>query len=192
MQLCDPFATFDLKPDKLKIQEVLLYLMNKKPRITQFQLVKSVWFADKVHLNAHGRPVTFDNYAAMPKGPVPSLALNALTSAEFDHQRQFGNPRQWKGTPKRLRPDAIEFVAERAADLDYLSQSDLAAMDEGLETVLKTSTEDMWTMLHEHPAYKEAWGKRGTKKSVPMKLSLIADESGDKLAAKLAYISAHA
>ena len=65
-------------PDKDRILAAALFLMNEYPGITQYQIVKSIFFADERHLNTYGRPVTFDNYVAMPRGPVPSLVLDLL------------------------------------------------------------------------------------------------------------------
>jgi hypothetical protein len=56
-----------------RILAAMLFLMNEHPGLTQCQIVKSIFLADEQHLNTYGRPVTFDNYVAMPRGPVPSL-----------------------------------------------------------------------------------------------------------------------
>ena len=56
-------------------------------QITQYDIVKSLFLADKAHLNRYGRPITFDNYFAMKDGPVPNLAYNLLKRDNYSLRR---------------------------------------------------------------------------------------------------------
>jgi uncharacterized phage-associated protein len=71
-----------LQPNKKKILEIVLFLIelahNSREAITQYEIVKSIFIADVFHLKKFGRPVSFDNYAALPFGPVPSEAYDML------------------------------------------------------------------------------------------------------------------
>jgi hypothetical protein len=179
-----------LTEDKQKIQESILYLLSIRKRLTQFQIGKALYFADLYHLNKHGRPVTFDNYSAMRKGPVPSLAYNAL-KPEYNYRESFGLERPWTWTPRDKNPEANEFMPLRGPDLDALSETDLEALRRGLKIVLDTPPEVFERLTHDNTAYRDAWLKRGTKGSYPMRLALMIEENGEELAADLAYISAH-
>jgi len=179
-----------LVEDREKIQESILYLLSRKARLTQFQIGKALYFADLYHLNKYGRPVTFDNYVAMRKGPVPSLAYDAL-KPDFNYRAAFGGERPWTWTPSGNHPEANEFTASREPDSDALSETDHEALRLGLKIVLTTPRGEFERMTHENKAYRDAWLKRGSAKSYPMRLALMIEEGGDELAADLAYISAH-
>ncbi len=69
----------ELEPDIRKILEAISYVIAEGRRrcllVEQYDILKTLFLADKSHLNKFGRPVTFDNYFAMRAGPVPSLCV---------------------------------------------------------------------------------------------------------------------
>src|SRR5260370_34242127 len=71
-----------LKPHVGKILAAIAYVIafgeTRKLGVTQYDILKTIFLADKAHLNKYGRPITFDNYVAMRAGPVPSLAYDLL------------------------------------------------------------------------------------------------------------------
>lgn len=175
-----------LKPNEEKIQESILYLLNEHPDLTQYEIVKSLWFADELHLKRYGRPVTFDNYVAMERGPVPSRAYNVL-------KPNIIADRPWSYTGGHWVQSARMYTATRAADLDCLSETDVEVLAIGLKIVLETPDHELKKMLHEHPAYLEAWAKsHAGMRSVPMNLASIIGDDGEELAEDLAYVSVHA
>lgn len=189
MSINDPTGE-RLKEDREKIQESILYLLKLRPRLTQFQIGKALYFADLHHLNVHGRPVTFDNYVAMVKGPVPSLAYNALKPST-NHTQMFRGDRPWTSTPKSTNADANEFVANRAANEDWLSETDKDALKRGLHVVLTTPADEFHRLTHDNEAYREAWERRGSRGSSPMSLALMIEGDGKALMEDLVYVSAH-
>ncbi|WP_409530306.1 Panacea domain-containing protein [Shinella sp.] len=44
----------------------------------RFHALKTLYYADRAHLQRYGRPITGDRYIAMENGPVPSYAYNAV------------------------------------------------------------------------------------------------------------------
>ena len=75
-------AAVTLKPNLSRIIAALHHLMliadQRRQRLSQYQLVKALFLADRSHLNQFGRPVTYDNYVAMEHGPVPSMSYRIL------------------------------------------------------------------------------------------------------------------
>jgi hypothetical protein len=182
----------DFYPDKDRILAAMLFLMNEHPGITQYQIVKSIFLADEEHLNRYGRPVTFDNYVAMPQGPVPSLVLNLLRPErawEFLEIYQVDRPWMYRARPSRSGR-AWEHYPDHGADMDVLSTTDVAALREGLRLVRELPPEELDKRLHHHPAYVEAWGRKKAKRSVPMKTELLLrrERSAD-IIADLSFIS---
>ena len=91
-------------------------------------MLKACYFADKKHLNEHGRPIFGATYRAMKFGPVPLEIYEvakgeALWLAELQVERF---PWELEGYRLRLRDN-------RAPDLDALSESDIAALKYGFD-----------------------------------------------------------
>lgn len=192
MKLPHPDEWKELVEDKDKIQEAILYLLTQFSPLSQFQIVKALWFADSAHLAEYGRPVTFDNYVAMQQGPVPSLAYNAL-KPDFPFQRVFGSPRPWRFVTSLLRQGVRKYYRLRSPRVEYLSDTDKDALKAGLARVMRTTHKELEAIVHSVPAWREAWAHRALgARSEPMKLSLIIGKGGDELAKELAYLSADA
>jgi uncharacterized phage-associated protein len=64
--------------DESKTLEALVYVARAWDAITPFYLSKVLFFADRNHLRAYGRPITGDSYIAMVDGPVPSRSFSAI------------------------------------------------------------------------------------------------------------------
>jgi hypothetical protein len=182
----------DFYPDKDRILAAMLFLMNEHPGITQYQIVKSIFLADEEHLNRYGRPVTFDNYVAMPRGPVPSLVLNLLSPErawEFTEIYQVDPPWNFRLRPSRSGR-AFEYYPDHGADMDSLSATDIAALRNGLRVVRELSETDLDKRLHDHPAYVEAWKRKDGKRSAPMKTELLLRREGSAdVISDLSFIS---
>lgn len=179
-----------LREDTAKIMESILHVLAKKPGLTQYEIVKTLFLADRAHLNRYGRPITFDNYVALEHGPVPSLAYDALKPG-FNFQSRFGEPRPWASAPEP-QSRASQFTALRAPRRELLSATDIEALDDALGTVLSLSFGQLRRLTHEDPAYVEAWDRRGDSMSSDMKLQLLFETDGDEQAFDLAYISEQA
>lgn len=178
----------DLYPDTDRIIESVLYLMKKGRNLSQYQIVKAIFFADRKHLNEYGRPVTFDNYTAMRQGPVPTLVYDLLKPGPTFERIFGGKNRPWVSTPEK---GYHRFAARRDPLPDVLSQTDLAALDYGLDTVRTLSQFDLEKKLHDDPAYKEAWGRRGIKNSVDMKTYKLLDNENEEIIENLAFATRH-
>ena len=177
-------------PDAEKLPEVILFLIDaareRNVKLTQYEIVKSIWLADTNHLNKYGRPVTFDNYVAMEHGPVPSLAYDSL-KPDFEYRQVFGEDVPWTSI---YNGAANEFVAiSRLPREELLSDSDKELLLWGLKTVLTLGFRATRRLTHEHPAYEEAWKRKGTAAASDMKPELLLDDRDDAFIADLKYIS---
>jgi hypothetical protein len=128
------------------------------------QLVKSVFLADVAHLNQYARPITFDNFVAMKDGPVPSATRDVL-QPEFKSQYQYGGE-AWPPWDRERSPEdgnlAHKFVRpKRKPNLRVLSETDIHALAEALSVVKSLKFSGVRAETHKHPAYTEAWERRG-------------------------------
>lgn len=191
MKLPDPSAGKTLKEDLHRIEAAILYLLASAQELSQYDIVKSLFLADRAHMNKYGRPITFDNYVAMEHGPVPSMAYDAL-KPEYAYRQRFGHERPWTSIPDPANPKANRFTALRKPRLEYLSETDREELDAALAMVRSLTFPQLRRLTHEDPAYVEAWERRGAKASAPIRLALLIEEDGEELASDLSYVSFHA
>ncbi|MDD9705989.1 Panacea domain-containing protein [Seohaeicola sp. SP36] len=185
----------EMKPSLDRIIAALYFVMAEAQRrgrkVSQYDLVKTLFLADRAHLNEWGRPVTYDNYCAMLHGPVPSLAYDLLKGndkALRDHHLH-GVP--WKSVPhvnatKHFYPSDGALRPE-----DFLSPSDIEVLGNSLGVVHSLGFGQIRRLTHEDPAYVDAWREDGGRAAYPMKLGLLFDDPNFEQAATLAEYSSY-
>ncbi|WP_052115964.1 Panacea domain-containing protein [Gallibacterium anatis] len=136
--------------DSKKALETLLYITNRCQIKDIYHIVKIQLFADRKHLERNGRFITGDSYIAMKNGPVPSNAYNFLKVARGE---QIYLPSEMISAIKAaFIVDGYNVKANRKANTDYLSQSDIACLDESIaengnlsfDALNKKSHDELW------------------------------------------------
>lgn len=181
-----------LRPNLDKIIAAISFLIKEAEAIgmtpSQYDIGKSIFMADRSHLNAFGRPITYDNYVAMKHGPVPSLAydlLKANTKALREHNI-VALP--WKRTdaPKGY----FHYSEARTENVsDVLSPSAMDALSSALSDVARLSFGEIRARTHKDPAYTEAWDAVGEKGCNPMSLGLLFNAPNHEAAKAVAFSS---
>lgn len=179
-----------------RIVEAVLCLVNEGQRrgftLTQYDIAKSIFLADRAHLNRFGRPITFDNYEAMENGPVPGTTYGILKE-EASALRKYGRALPWS---RRKAPEigkkcyAYESPA-RGEDADILSPSDIEQLHDALATVKSLGFSQVKRLTHQDPAYRAAWRARGERKSSRMRYAMLFDRPNEERAEELSFISKH-
>ncbi len=126
--------------NKQKANAVILYLSKKDYSISKVRLLKYVFFADLYHLNKYGRPILGDKYVAMDNGPVLSKLYDMLKNSSRDYKVENNK----------------FIIPNKEPDLDYLSKSDIEALDYALEKYSVYDTFEMSDLTHEYNAWKSA------------------------------------
>lgn len=136
-----------------KAVEVILWFSNEKPGISLHNLLKLLFYADKHHLNRHGRPIVGDDYIAMQYGPVASttyeilkgegLAAELIDETPYPFEIQSGY--HVRGT---RRPRA-----------DVLSETDVEALRWALEKYGRMNFRELTALTHKEPAWANADGR---------------------------------
>lgn len=142
---------------------------------TQFDILKSLFLADRSHLNEWGRPITFDNYVAMRHGPVPSAVYDLLKENAWRKKKLGVDVLPWQ---RHAGPNGKFFYTDAAIENveDVLSLSEINALRFGIETVLKLDFWQVRRLTHEDPAYVEAWDDESEELRFPMSLGLMFEE----------------
>jgi uncharacterized phage-associated protein len=177
-----------------KTVAAISYLINEAREagdaVTQYAIVKSIFLADRSHLNKYGRPVTFDNYVAMKDGPVPSLAYNLLKDNP-DAKRTHDVAIPWDRKPApHISPRA--FIYEIHADrvhIDALSPSDIDELKAAFVVIKSLGFQQIRRLTHEDQAYIEAWEEGGSSKSYPISYSMLFDVPNPSAAETLSFFS---
>lgn len=102
------------------------WLVREKQGIDLHTLLKACYFADKKHLNEHGRPVFGATYRAMRFGPVP-LEIYEMAKGEALWLAEVGADRY----PWRLGGFRLILEDNADPDLSVLSDSDREALFDG-------------------------------------------------------------
>ena len=179
-------AVSEYKPNYSKIIESLVLLSHIKQNLDHYQAVKLLYLADKEHLNRHGRPITYDDYFALPYGPVPSNALNLLTLERGTLQRFKLNAGNFPIRIEKIKTekDSTIFVLReplRPVDYDEFSDSDVELLNWAVENYGNKSFSELYDITHKHFAYKFAWdNKEKDKKRAGMKYVDMFEEGERK------------
>jgi uncharacterized phage-associated protein len=194
-QAMNDSTTTDLKmtPNVHRILAALYHAMQlargRGRPVTQYDLVKTLFLADRAHLNEWGRPITYDNYAAMLHGPVPSLAYDLLKANAKALRDCHISQLPWTAAPQARGVQYYSPIDDALSPEDFLSQSDLEALADALGTVLRLGFGQIRRLTHEDPAYVDAWREEGGKAAYDMRLGLLFDEPDFERANQLAEYS---
>lgn len=202
MQRASDWSTLDrwkgfaeaMRPVGARVREAILHLIHRADehgfRVTQYDILKALFFADRSHLNKYRRPVTFDQYHALPDGPVPSLSYDVLKEALHAFEAVGIDEPMWKTEPAGERAMRY-FGATRDGSEDVLSESDVEELDAAQDLVRQLGFGGVWTKTHDDPAYIKAWDQRGQGKRFPMRYEDLLDREDPGLVSDLAFVTHH-
>jgi uncharacterized phage-associated protein len=139
--------------NEAKTVETLVLIAQRWSGITPFFLAKVLFFADRNHLRAYGRPVTGDIYIAMADGPVPSRVYDMVK----DNLDFFGDPEAIVDAIQINRNERYPRVyARRDPNLDLLSETDTAALEESIRFCRAKTFDELSRLTHQEPAWAQA------------------------------------
>ncbi|MEK6752753.1 MAG: Panacea domain-containing protein [Chloroflexota bacterium] len=161
--------------DTQKALEAIVYVSQKTNNL--FNVVKTLYFADKFHLENYGRLITGDRYIAMEDGPVPSGAYDLIKFVrgdEFTYNSKIIDAHPEKAI-KVVRDGKETMVSPlREYDPDYLSESDIECLDKSIELFAKMNTSKLWDIVHQEEAYK----KTPPNKTMPISEIILSLPNG--------------
>ncbi len=132
--------------------EALTYLASKWPDLTAFFAAKVLFFAEKEHLNRYSRPIIGDTFIAMPNGPVPSTLYDFI-KGRLD---QAGDPEAIMSALLIKRDPYPRLAAQRDADLEVFSPSDIECLDAAIEFCRGRGFSALSNLTHQERAWLEA------------------------------------
>jgi uncharacterized phage-associated protein len=186
-----------MTPNASRILAAISYVIDEARKrnqpVTQYDIVKTLFLADRASLNRFGRPITFDNYVAMKDGPVPSTSYNFLKSDEKTLKRyKIRVPWSSEPAPQEGAKARVFLIPAESVELGALSPSDIDELGNALTVVKTLGFTQVRKLTHDDPAYVEAWDPEGINKSYSMSYSLLFDAPNDDLAKDISFLSKHA
>lgn len=140
--------------DSKKLTELVLYILCKTGGVDFYHVFKILYFAEMKHLAKWGSGIVPDKFCALKYGPVPTHLYDAV--------KELGNPRMMLSEELAK---AVQIAGEdapnvllnkRDADLNYLSSSEIDALDQSIEEhksltfrqLMKKSHDSAWDEAH--------------------------------------------
>lgn len=185
----------ELEPDIRKILEAISYVIAEGRRrcllVEQYDILKTLFLADKSHLNKFGRPVTFDNYFAMRAGPVPSLAYDLLKEDQPAIRKYDIGRLPWTKSPREVGSGRCYYSnAKDVVNDDVLSPSDVTALSDAFTAVKGMTFAQVRVLTHSDPAYIEAWkGDEDDKNAFLMSYGMLFDLPDFETAERIQFLS---
>jgi hypothetical protein len=131
-----------------KIVQIFSYIQNKANVATKLELIKFLFFADRVNIRKHFSLISLDHYVALKYGPVASNALDILNkNTEFlsnfsNEELQYLNKIQKKNQSTRIITET---------NYDLLSKNEIRSLDFSIETFRGI---DLVEISHDYPEWK--------------------------------------
>jgi hypothetical protein len=154
--------------DTEKALETVVYVSHETNNL--FNIVKTLYFADKFHLESYGRLITGDYYVAMEDGPVPSGAydlIKLVRGDNFSYEPNIVNAHPETAIRVVKIGKDTEVSPLRPPDLDYFSESDLECLNKAIKLFARMDVLTLWDRVHKEDAYKK------TLRDKPIKLQDI-------------------
>jgi uncharacterized phage-associated protein len=125
-------------------------------------MVKFFYLADREHLVRFGRPITSENYFALPYGPVASTAMDLVEGDKWIMKKAGIESLPFKTAVAEVNGKPIVYIKEPLRDVNFelFSKSDIKIFDEIIERYGDKTFDELYTITHDHFAYKRAWQNR--------------------------------
>ncbi|MFV0587468.1 Panacea domain-containing protein [Bacteroides reticulotermitis] len=150
--------------DVLTLKASVLFIIDKAGgALDKYRIFKSLYFANKEHLNRYGRLITSDDFYALPHGPVPTILSNVLNSvagcpSKMNYDKELFSPISKSITS--YKDDASNYYsANELPDMDELSESDVECLIIGLSKCKDSSFDSIKKESHD-----AAWEKANKKR----------------------------
>lgn len=141
------------RPNYRKILEALIWVAHERPGKGFHFVLKTLFYADKFHLQQYGRPVLGDVYVKMPYGPVASAAYDILKRSDFVPEEFDAIIEQGLETRPGPHP---RVRAKRAPDLSFFSGTDTDCLQAALEHCDRMDFSRLSAETHVERAWLEA------------------------------------
>ena len=131
-----------------KIVQVFYYIQQRAEVTSKLELIKFLFFGDRINIREHFSLISLDTYIAMKYGPVASNSLNILNKK---------NKRLNNFSTKELKfLDNIKKIDKKKriinpVDFDLLSKNEMSSLDKSIMLFYRKKLIDI---SHDYPEWK--------------------------------------
>jgi len=134
---------------RVSVQAIYYIAKQLNKPLDKLTLLKLVFFADRYHLRKYARTITDDTYFALQYGPVASNTKDILDDLQTEATGELYAQRFIDQIdPKTYR------AKENSEELDYLSETDIEALNFAIENFGSLGSFDLVNLTHEYPEWK--------------------------------------
>jgi uncharacterized phage-associated protein len=161
-----PRIRFQFSPEKT-VQAASYLLRELGGQTSKIKLMKLLYYADRDHFLAAGRPITGDEQWALPHGPVPTRTLDLLngTGREEDHDLVFTH----------ITAHDRRFELHDDPGTSMLQDSDKRVLDSVLSDHGQKHPMQLRAETHDLPEYIDARRNCAEQSSAPIWYELILE-----------------
>jgi hypothetical protein len=135
--------TIRFKFSPAKARTAIHWMLRQQADLNLHTVLKACYFADKNHLNEHGRPIFGADYKAMKLGPVP-LQIYEMAKGEPLWLAELAADKY----PWRLDGYRLSLTDNAEPDMDVLSASDIKAISHGFDRSRRMTLDERTAATH--------------------------------------------
>lgn len=162
--------------DMEKILEAIMYVASKVQDPTFHKISKMFWFADKLHTERYGFPLSEDTYHAMENGPVPSVIYDLMKLGAGKIQKMSGVETSMVRDAIGVKTDGKTVVTKRAPNLDFLSEAEIECLNDAMRKHGFKSYKQLSNETHD-----SAWSSVALNGAIPFREIVKTLPNADEL-----------
>jgi uncharacterized phage-associated protein len=163
MNIANKYGIFNIE----KIVQVFYYIQKHSDTYSKLELIKYLFFADRINIRKHFSFISCDNYIALKFGPAASSSLNVL-SKQIDFLNYPDD--ELKYLDNIQRKNQYKWQIEKVPN-DLLSKNEMSSIDKSIELF---SGKKLVEISHDYPEWKR-YKELFDSKSVSSKPIVIDD-----------------
>lgn len=146
--------------------EALIFIAKRMPaeRYQHYKALKALYFADKHHLEKHGRLIYGETHCALPHGPVPQAAYDATRVLNGERLLSDFDDEALRAGLRRIKDDQQDkLVALRDADFSKLGAAERESLEWAVRYCAGMSFEQVKAASHD-----TAYGRTLPNQPIPL------------------------
>jgi hypothetical protein len=131
-----------------KIIQIFYYIQKRADVTSKLELIKFLFFGDRINIREHFSLISLDNYVALKYGPVASNSLNILNKKN-DRLNNFP-PKELKFLDNVKKIDDKKRIIDPIG-FDLLSKNEMSSLD---KSIMLFYNKRLIDISHDYPEWK--------------------------------------
>jgi hypothetical protein len=131
-----------------KIVQIFYYIQKRAEVTSKLELIKFLFFGDRINIREHFSLISLDTYVAMKYGPVASSSLDILNKKNTRLNNFTANELKFLDNIKKINDGKREIGP---VGFDLLSRNEMGSLDKSIMLFYKKRLVDI---SHDYPEWK--------------------------------------